>query len=271
MWQVARRPRWIALLLLALAVAAGFAALGQWQLERSIASGTVIERDTETVRPLGDLTAPQAPVTEEMDGQRVSVTGGFVDGDYSVISDRLNGGVEGYWVVGHLQTDAATSDSAAAAVALGWAADAATAQSVADALDLGEVELTGRYVAPESPSQGDFESGLRSQMAPSALVNEWAGFDGRAYSGYVVATEDVAGLARIDAPVPTSERSLNWLNLFYAVEWAVFAVFAVFLWYRLVKDAFEREQEEAAEAAAAAQLEPDVDTAALGETASRPT
>ncbi|MEN9620072.1 MAG: hypothetical protein RL499_265, partial [Actinomycetota bacterium] len=29
-WQVARRPRWIGALLLALAVAAGFAALGQW-------------------------------------------------------------------------------------------------------------------------------------------------------------------------------------------------------------------------------------------------
>ena len=43
--------------------------------------------------------------------------------------------------------------------------------------------------------------------------------------------------------------------MFYAVEWVVFAGFAIFLWYRLVRDAVERERDEAedggAEAAAA--------------------
>jgi hypothetical protein len=29
------------------------------------------------------------------------------------------------------------------------------------------------------------------------------------------------------------------------VEWVIFAGFAVFLWYRLVRDVWEREQEEA--------------------------
>ena len=33
-WRVAVRPRWLAALALALVVAAVFAALGQWQLER---------------------------------------------------------------------------------------------------------------------------------------------------------------------------------------------------------------------------------------------
>ena len=36
MWSVARRPRWIAALILALGVAAGFAALGQWQVGRAV-------------------------------------------------------------------------------------------------------------------------------------------------------------------------------------------------------------------------------------------
>jgi surfeit locus 1 family protein len=44
----------------------------------------------------------------------------------------------------------------------------------------------------------------------------------------------------------------NWLNVFYAIEWVVFAGFAVFLWFRLVRDAFEREHEEAEEARAEA-------------------
>ena len=38
--------------------------------------------------------------------------------------------------------------------------------------------------------------------------------------------------------------SLNLLNIFYAVEWVIFAGFAIFLWYRLVKDAWEEENAE---------------------------
>ena len=39
------------MLVLALAVAAGFAALVQWQLARSVATGTVVVRTTETPVP----------------------------------------------------------------------------------------------------------------------------------------------------------------------------------------------------------------------------
>jgi hypothetical protein len=45
-----------------------------------------------------------------------------------------------------------------------------------------------------------------------------------------------------------SDVSLNWLNVFYAIEWVVFAGFALYLWFRLVKDAWEREAEEALDA-----------------------
>ena len=45
----------------------------------------------------------------------------------------------------------------------------------------------------------------------------------------------------IDAPPPNNEVSLNLLNIFYAIEWVIFAGFAIFLWYRLVKDAWEEE------------------------------
>lgn len=243
MWTVARRPRWIALLVLALAISGGFAALGQWQLERSIASGVVVERDTETVKPLEEVTEPQVPTLENQVGQLVGVSGEFVAGDYSALSGRFNDGEEGYWVIGHLRTD-----DASLAVALGWAATEEQAASVIDDLDADEVTLTGRYVAPEAPQLTDFEGGERSVMAPSALVNEWEDFTGLVYSGYLVSGADVPGLDLIDAPTPESARSLNWLNLFYAAEWAVFSVFAVFLWYRLVRDAWEREVEEQEEA-----------------------
>lgn len=243
MWTIARRPQWIALLVLALAISSGFAALGQWQLQRSIDSGVVVERDTETVKPLEEVAEPQSPTLGNQVGQLVGVSGDFVAGDFSILSGRVNGGEEGYWVVGHLRTDAA-----ALAVAVGWAATEKQAASVVEDLDAASVTLTGRYVAPEAPQLTDFENGERSVMAPATFVNEWEGFAGRAYSGYLVSSAEVAGLEPIDAPTPGSEQSLNWLNLFYAAEWAIFSLFAVFLWYRLVKDAWEREIEEQEEA-----------------------
>jgi hypothetical protein len=65
-----------------------------------------------------------------------------------------------------------------------------------------------------------------------------------AYGGYIVDNVAPAGLAKIQSVRPTNDVSLNWLNVFYAIEWALFAGFAVYLWYRLVKDAWEREEED---------------------------
>ena len=96
-------------------------------------------------------------------------------------------------------------------------------------------------------------------MAPARFVNTWKAFDDRMYGGYVVAdrtTADAADLGTIADRAPTREVQFDWLNLFYAVEWVVFAGFAVFLWYRFVKDAWEREQDEAREAAEAAVAQP---------------
>ena len=69
----------------------------------------------------------------------------------------------------------------------------------------------------------------------------------------------------IDSPEPVVEVPLNWLNSFYALEWALFAGFAVFLWYRLVRDAWEREVEEAEIAAAAAASDPAADAASAAD------
>lgn len=241
MWKIARRPRWIAALALALAVAAGFALLSQWQLARSVSTGTVVDRSTETIRPLAEVATPQSPVTTASDGQLVIVDGEFVAGDYLVLSDRLNGGESGYWVVGHLSAD----NGAGVAVGLGWTADEAEAASVARSLAGGHAEVNGRYVADEAPQETDFEHGKLSTLSVAALVNLWEVADpSGVYGGYIVSDSPAAGLVAIDSPRPVVEIELNWLNLFYAAEWVIFAGFAIFLWWRLVKDAWERAQAE---------------------------
>jgi hypothetical protein len=54
-----------------------------------------------------------------------------------------------------------------------------------------------------------------------------------------------AGLDAIYSPPPIVQNTVNWLNIFYAAEWAIFAGFAIFLWYRVMKDAWEKQREDA--------------------------
>jgi cytochrome oxidase assembly protein ShyY1 len=254
MWSVARRPRWIAMLFLALVVAAGFAALSQWQLERSVSTGTVIVRDTETPVQLNTVAKPQSAVTSASSEQDVTVTGTWVAKDYLVLSDRLNKSETGYWVVGHLATDVGNT-RAGLAVAMGWAPTKAAADAAKNALvaegNSGQVTVVGRYLPTEAPEDSDFLNGKQSSLAVAALVNLWQPDPDGIYGGYVVIHSAVAGLERIDSPPPSTEVEVNWLNIFYAIEWVVFAGFAIFFWWRLVKDTWEREQEEAREEALA--------------------
>lgn len=242
---MARRPRWIAALVLALAVAAGFAALGQWQLERSVEGGTVTEEQTETPVTLTRIAEPQQPLRGDTIGQRVTAAGEFVVDDFLVLSGRINHADPGFWIVGHAVTPAGAS----LAVALGWAATEAEADTALGAVraDPPNGELAGRYLMSESPEQSDFESGERSALAVAELINLWTVPPDGVYAGYLVLADAPAGLETIDAPPPDTGVSLNLLNVFYAIEWVVFAGFAVFLWYRLVRDAVEAEAEREAE------------------------
>ncbi|MFJ4295953.1 SURF1 family cytochrome oxidase biogenesis protein [Curtobacterium sp. NPDC089689] len=243
MWAVARRPKWIALLLLALVLAAVFAFLGKWQLERSIQNGKPLPATTETQRTLDDALAPMKPVTEALAGQKVTVTGTFVAGDTTVLTGRSGGGT--YQTVGHL-VDSGTG--ASLPVVIGWSDRRAAAVAGGDRVADGQtMTIEGRLYPEESPDQDTYTEGEYSAVAPARFVNTWKQFDDRMYLGYVVAdgsTAKAADLGTIADRAPTREVQFDWLNLFYAVEWAVFAGFAVFLWYRFVKDAWEREEED---------------------------
>src|SRR5690606_28998983 len=103
-WTVARRPRWIAVLVLALGVAAAFAALGQWQLARAVEAGTVAEVETERVVPLQSVATPNGPITSASLGQLVTTAVTWVEGEYTVLVDRLQHGDSVVWVVGHAVT-----------------------------------------------------------------------------------------------------------------------------------------------------------------------
>jgi cytochrome oxidase assembly protein ShyY1 len=235
-WAVARRPRWIAALLLCLGIAAGFAALGQWQLSRSVDNSQAQGPDTEETVSLDSIAEPQSAVTPDQFGRQVTVSGAFVTGDFIVVSDRNNGGSDqGSTVLGHFVTD----DGVSLVVALGWTPDPEPGFGSFE-----QGQLTGRYLPSEAPSDSDFEAGERSAISVAELINIWPDAV-PAYGGYLVLDQPADGLQQIYSPTPSQEISLNLLNIFYAIEWVVFAGFAIYLWYRLVRDVVERERDEA--------------------------
>lgn len=261
LFQMMLRPRWIGALIFALLLAAGFAWLGQWQLERAVESGKAVEAPTETVLPLAQVAGPGAPLKDVAVGQLVEFSGTFVPGDDQLLEGRLNDGKSGWWVVGHvnLQRD---GQPVALAVARGWAADEATAKAVLARLaeePASEQRIVGRILPdeqPQLPNDKKNDPTAMQSLGVGQLYNLWRGVDGvDVYAAYVVQRGAPEGLVQIDSPPPIAQTELNWLNVFYAAEWIIFAGFAVFLWYRLVKDAKAREDEEREEARVASEAQ----------------
>lgn len=244
------RPRWIGALVFALALAAGFAALGQWQLERAVESGKAVEAPTETALPLGQVAKPGGPLRDEAVGQLVEFDATFVPGDEQLLYDRINDGRTGWWVVSHATVTGADGEPIALAVARGWAPTEQAAKAAAARLaeqPTTKERVTGRILPDEQPELPQDRKNAPHAMRTvgvGALYNLWTGVDGMdVYAAYVVDRSAPSGLTDIDSPPPIAQTELNWLNIFYAAEWIIFAGFAVFMWYRLVKDAKQKEDE----------------------------
>ncbi|WP_347754445.1 SURF1 family cytochrome oxidase biogenesis protein [Agrococcus sp. ProA11] len=261
---IATRPKWIGVLVLCIAVAAVFALLGQWQIERAVEQGQSDERDTETAVPLLTVAEPGSTLTTEAGGRMVSFSGTWVAEDFDLLEGRKQHGESGTWVIGRVLIDHAEGERASLPVALSWVADHAAAEALVAQLSAtadGSVDLVGRLMPTEAPTQGDIRSGTSEAMSVAALINEWDEYNGLVFGSYAILDEAsaaasgalVAGAEPIVSMRPVTDTQLNWLNVFYAIEWVAFMLFAFYLWYRLVKDAYEREVEalEDAEAAAA--------------------
>ncbi len=243
------RPRWLAALVLTLAVAGVFAALAQWQVGRAAEEAFVADSPTESVRPLVGLAKPGEATEQSLTGSRVQVSGHFIPGDAVFAEGRLRvSGTDtiGVWVIAHLVTE----EDIDLPVVIGWAETRAEAEAAASLFDAGNVEtveVIGRFLPSEAPAVPDAGTDPSSTMhvAVGELVNRWQDVaPGGTYFGYVISESPADGLERIDTPAPQREAQLNALNVFYAIEWMVFAGFALYIWYRLVRDAVEREADE---------------------------
>ncbi|GAA3323655.1 SURF1 family protein [Paeniglutamicibacter sulfureus] len=260
MLKTALKPRWILALVGALVVATGFVLLSQWQFNRSQTEAPPPVTTTERVVPLTGHLKPATDLMAREADQMVSASGSFLPGTQVLVKNRIEDSRTGYWVVAAFKVDGAPAGNTIPVVR-GWQPDDATPA----AAPTGTLEITGRLLPTEAPIAEDARGGIFPSLSVAQLINVW---DVPSYSGFVVASTvagpdgtdlsaAATGLVQVDVGPQPQERQINWLNIFYGIEWVVFAGFAVFLWYRLVADDYRRQREDIADAAAlAAGLDP---------------
>jgi cytochrome oxidase assembly protein ShyY1 len=263
--KTALKPRWIAGLFFAIAISGVFVLLSQWQFGRSTQPEVPVSTTTEQVKPLTAVLQPGDFFHGSVADQMISATGSYDPQKQVLVPDRLYDGAKGYWIVSAFAvkdapvlTGAGASAQTWIPVARGWVthpADAGVPPS-------GPIELTGRLLPSEAPlPKTDPGPGRASAASVAELINIW---DVSSYPGFVAASSERAGGTEVGAaasggdikplrvgPQPPAQK-VNWLNLFYSVEWVVFAGFALFIWWRLVKDDYRRDLEDALDAEEAA-------------------
>jgi len=256
-WKTALKPRWIAGFVFALVLSGVFVLLSQWQFGRSTQPEAPVNPASEQVKPLTDTLQPGEFFHGSAADQMVSAQGTYDPGKQVLVPGRLHDGKTGYWVVSAFAVTGAPALSGVAAspqtwipVARGWVAEPADASAPPS----GTVELTGRLLPSEAPMAGvAAQPGEATAVSVAELINYW---DISSYPGFVAATAEIAnGVDVSPAAVPghllpleigpqPPAQHINWLNLFYSLEWVVFAGFALFIWWRLVKDDYHRDLEE---------------------------
>ena len=252
--KTALKPRWIAGLIFALLLSGVFVLLSQWQLSRSAQHEPPAPSSIEEVKPLVDVLQPGQFFPGSVSDQMVTATGAYDPSKQVLVEGRLYNNQKGFWIVSAFAVnDAPTLKGAGASpktwipVARGWVADAAQAGPPPS----GTITVTGRLIPSEAPLPNvDAGPDRASAVSTAELINKW---EVSSYQGFIAATTEVAGGAQIPLgddvkalnipPQPPAEQ-VNWLNLFYAVEWVVFAGFSIFIWWRLVKDDYRRDLEE---------------------------
>ncbi|MBQ1027954.1 SURF1 family protein [Micromonospora sp. C95] len=234
MYRFLLTPRWLGLLVLALAAATVMVLLGNWQLDRYHGRTAINERIDAGLRmdpvPLREaLPAPTggpgtvgAPPPEERTFTRVTVTGRYDTDNIVLVRGRTAEGRVGFEVV----TPLVLTDGTAVLVDRGWippAPGGAVAQPDVPPAPAGEVTVEGRVHASES---GDAKVSRREGRLESRRVSvpQLAGeLPYPVHGAYVLLDEQTPAADPTFRAVPIGHTN-NWQNLGYVVQWWIFAV-----------------------------------------------
>ncbi|MEO0024777.1 MAG: hypothetical protein RL196_1218 [Actinomycetota bacterium] len=252
---IARTPTWLGRLLVALALAAAFALLGQWQLGRALpqttASPSVSANPSGNANPTPSASAGAEGASVDLKTFTVSLNAS----NFAVIGERVQPGRgSGFWLVTNSQIKVAAEPADVGrdlTIAWGWASTSEQAKrALADLSNetfAAEVHVVNGVLAetePPLPSHAD-QPNLFDSLSLAQLVNVYEPVQERnTFERFLIlqptaqstpAPEGLETIVLTSAP-STPLENVNWLSAFYAIEWSVFAGFAVFMWWRLVED-----------------------------------
>jgi surfeit locus 1 family protein len=253
-WRTVFTPRWIALLLLALAIAAVMSVLGVWQLDvyHSKTAAATAKRAEGAPVPLNTLFSIDEGLTSKAVGRKVTVAGTWGPAaDQLFISDRRLGDKNGFWVVSPVMLDStgsADASTGAVMVVRGWVP---TVADPAVRPPSGRVELTGAVAQSEAQdASGDAAKGRTLQSLRIPTIVDLVNY--RIYDAFVVlssidksagtsASGDALAPTIVPAPAPPTDHA-GLRNVAYAFQWWIFAAFTLWMWGRMVLDAHRADE-----------------------------
>lgn len=256
MLKLALTARWITALVFCLLLAAGFALMAQWQIGRTFIENAANQSWSKVeVVELESIAQPNSPfafseisvIGEKTVLTKVKTEFTLEAANAVLISNRIQvNGERGYWIVVPAQTKTAKLFVAAGFIENEEQAKTALAEIKKLVVVQALFPQTGRYLPSEAPVQSGQQDVYDTLSVPQ-LVNRDSFQEQPVYTGFMALTESspfslVDGVRLLTVGMPQSDSQVNWLSAFYAIEWTVFAGFAVFMWWRLLADAYKKQQ-----------------------------
>ena len=263
MLKLALTVRWMAALLFCLSLAAGFALMAQWQIGRTFIENAANDTWAKVeIVDLESIAKPNSPFTFSeisTDNELIVLTKvkTYLNIDPAsavLVANRIQlNGDRGYWLVVPAQTQTAKlfvvagfiNDKQNATSVLNQVKQLLVTQAVGSAAQA-LVPKTGRYLPSEAPVES-LGGGIFDSLSIAQQINLSSFESEQVYTGFMALTEEnvlssVDGVELVTIGIPKSDSQVNWLSAFYAIEWTVFAGFAVFMWWRLLADAYKKQQ-----------------------------
>lgn len=237
------QPQMLLLHALAAVVVTACILLGQWQLgawhqHRQDRSAQLM---AAAPVPLQQVFGPDAPFPGAELGRKVSFSGVWRPHEAMYVTDQLQHGRSGTWVVVPLSVCPAADqchNASAMLVVLGWT-DAAAADLPTPKLPQGLASVTGWLQPGDGSNNPDPQPGDR--VLPALRIADALQLTTEdLYSGYVLGADlgpAATGLEPVTpASLPKAPTFTALRNLLYAIEWWVFGGFAIYFWLRWCRD-----------------------------------
>lgn len=221
-----RTPRWVALGLLAVILALAALALGRWQWERS----TDIIRAEEVARAEPIAVQRVTDVGEAFDnpliGRPVFAEGRYLAVDQTAVLSRSVDEIPGVWVLTPLDL----ADGSAIAVVRGWAPSLEAAPAPSGAVRVEGIWHPNERFYRDEPLRSDGVLAISSER----LRDRW---DLNLRPGFIMLTaqQPDSDLVNVPQTVTTADVPFPLQNVFYAVQWFVFAGFAIWVYFRWLR------------------------------------